>query len=98
MFCVSEKERDEAEDVVFAMVLYVSDLERDEEAEEVWEREKKLKRVEKEREDDEEVWERQRRSWRGLRKREKFERWWYCVWETESEMKVAWEWILFDFF
>jgi len=35
MFCVSEKERDEAEDVVFAMVLYVSDLERDEEAEEV---------------------------------------------------------------
>jgi len=20
------------------------------------------------------------------------------VWETESEMKVAWEWILFDFF
>jgi len=35
VFCVSEKERDEAEDVVFAIVLCVSDSERDEEAGEV---------------------------------------------------------------
>jgi len=44
VFCVSEKERDEAGDVVFVMVLCVSDSERDEEAEEfekereVWKR------------------------------------------------------------
>ena len=41
VFCVSEKERDEAEDVVFAIVLCVSDSERDEEAGEVWERERR---------------------------------------------------------
>jgi len=35
VFYVSEKERDEVEDVVFAMVLCVSDSERDEEVEEV---------------------------------------------------------------
>jgi len=71
VFCVSEKERDEAKDVVFAMVLCVSDLERDEEAEEVWEKhrrnwrglrktEKTMKRFEKDREETEEVWERER--------------------------------------
>jgi len=53
---VSEKERDEVEDVVFAMVLCVSDPETDEEDEEVGERE---------REEAEEVWEREKfeRGW-----------------------------------
>jgi len=60
VFCVSEKERDEAEDLVLAMVLCVSDPETEEETEEVWKRErrrwkglrktkKKMKRFEKER-------------------------------------------------
>jgi len=35
VFCVSEKERDEAEDLVLAMVLCVSDPETEEETEEV---------------------------------------------------------------
>jgi len=56
VFCVSEKERDEAGDLVFAMVWCVGDLETDEEAERFKkEREEALKRFEKEREDDEKV-------------------------------------------
>ena len=83
VFCVSEKERDEAEDLVFAMVWCVGDPVTDEEVERFEkEREEALKRFEKEREDDEKVWGRERRKWRGLRKREKFERD-DSVWDTE---------------
>jgi len=45
VFCVSEKERDEAKDLVFVMMWCVGDLETDKEA----------GRREKEREDDEKV-------------------------------------------
>jgi len=90
VFCVNEKERDKAEDLVFAMVLCVSDPETEEKAKEVWERERRSS---------EEVWERERRLRKDLKKTKKklkrFEKerevWkrWYCVWETESENKMC---------
>ena len=63
--CAWEKQRkeegwEEAKDLVFAMVLCVSDPETEEEAEEVWERERRSSEEvwerEREREDNENVW------------------------------------------
>ena len=75
--CAWEKQRkeegwEEAKDLVFAMVLCVSDPETEEEAEDVWERERRsseefekerektMKMFEEDREEVKEVWERER--------------------------------------